>query len=99
MRTINRDQILEILEKHQTKLKTLRVRKLSLFGSIVRGENKRNGSDLDFVVEFEKKSFDAYMDLKFFLQDLFACKIDLVLSDTIKPQLRERIIEEMVNAA
>lgn len=99
MRTINRDQIFEILEKHQNRMKALGVRKLSLFGSIARGENRRSVTDLDFVVEFDKKSFDAYMDLKFFLEDLFACKIDLVLSDTIKPQLKEKIVEEMVNAA
>lgn len=99
MKTINRDQIFEILEKHQSKMKTLGVKKLSLFGSVARGEARRNVSDLDFVVEFDRKSFDAYMDLKFFLEDLFACKIDLVLADTIKPQLKHKIVEEMVNAA
>ena len=33
----------------------------------------REDSDLDFVVEFETKSFDAYMDLKAFLEQLFGC--------------------------
>src|SRR5882724_2690409 len=39
------------------------VRHLGLFGSGARG-TAREGSDLDFVVEFETKSFDSYMDLK-----------------------------------
>ena len=47
-------------------------------------------SDVDFVVEFETKSFDAYMNLKAFLEQLFGGQVDLVLKDTIKPQLRER---------
>jgi hypothetical protein len=38
------------------------------------------------------------MDLKFFLEDLFGRKVDLVLADTIKPRLRERILEEAVHA-
>lgn len=99
MRTINKSQILEVLEKHQRRIKALGVKKLALFGSVARGESRKTATDLDFIVEFDKKSFDAYMDLKFFLEDMFACKIDLVLADTIKPQLKERIIEEMVDAA
>jgi hypothetical protein len=53
---------------------------------------------LDFVVEFERKSFDAYMDLKFLLEDLFGCSVDLVLKEAIKPRLREAILGEAVHA-
>jgi len=53
-------------------------------------------SDLDFVVEFEKKSFDGCMDLKFFLEDLFLCPVDLVIHDAIKLRLRETILKESV---
>jgi len=69
------------------------VRRLGLFGSAVRGESSPS-SDLDFLVELERNSFDAYMDLKFFLEDLFQCRVDLVLADTIKSQLREGILKE-----
>ena len=41
---------------------------------------------------------DAYMDLKFFLEELFGCSVDLVLADTIKPQLRRSIMREMIHA-
>jgi len=73
------------------------VRKLGLFGSVARGD-AREGSDLDFVVEFERKSFDAYMDLKLFLEGLFGCRIDLVLADGIKPRLKPVILDEAVYA-
>jgi len=42
-------------------------------------------------VESENKSFDAYLDLKFFLEDLFDMKVDLVLADALKPRLRDLI--------
>jgi len=74
------------------------VRRLGLFGSCARGE-RTEASDLDFVVEFEKKSFDAYMDLKLFLEELFGCQVDLVISDAIKPRLRSVILGEAIHAA
>ncbi|MBI1824225.1 MAG: nucleotidyltransferase family protein [Nitrospirae bacterium] len=73
------------------------VRRLGLFGSCVRGESTET-SDLDFIVEFEKKTFDAYMDLKTFLEELFKCRVDLVVSEAIKPRLRENILKESVYA-
>jgi hypothetical protein len=90
-------EILQTLEKNRTKLKSFGVRRLGLFGSAARGE-ATEGSDLDFLVELEKKSFDAYMDLKDFLEELFCCKVDLVMKDAIKPRLREPILKETIYA-
>jgi predicted nucleotidyltransferase len=87
----NGDDILKTLEANREALRCLK--RLGLFGSAARGE-ARSGSDLDFVVEFEHKSFDAYMDVKLFLERLFACDVDLVLSDSIKPRLRPAILKE-----
>lgn len=47
---------------------------------------------------FEKKTFDAYMDLKIFLESLFGRPVDLVLADAIKPKLRGPIPEDAVHA-
>jgi len=91
----NKKEILETLSANQAKIKGFGVRSLSLFGSCVRGEDT-SGSDLDFVVEFEKKSFDSYMDLKLSLEDLFDRPVDLVLTDGIKPRLRSAILQEAI---
>jgi predicted nucleotidyltransferase len=56
------------------------------------------GSRWWLVVEVETKSFDAYMDLKAFLEQLFGARVDLVLKDAIKPRLRERILGEALHA-
>jgi predicted nucleotidyltransferase len=89
--------ILQTLTRHESALRALGVQRLALFGSAARGE-LRESSDLDFVVEFERKSFDAYMDLKAFLEELFGRRVDLVIADAIKPRLRAAILGEAVHA-
>jgi uncharacterized protein len=93
-----REEVLGLIEQNRDTLKRLGVRRLGLFGSSARGE-ATSSSDLDFVVELAEKSFDAYMDLKAYLEDLFGCRVDLVLADTIKPRLRPIIQRETVYAS
>jgi uncharacterized protein len=93
-----RNEVLKTLETHAPALRRLGVRRLGLFGSAARDEAGPT-SDLDFVVELDERTFDRYMDLKLFLEELFACRIDLVLSHSIKPKLRSAILRETVYAA
>jgi uncharacterized protein len=93
----NKKQILNALGANEATIKSFGVQRLSLFGSSVSGEETPD-SDLDFIVEFEKKSFDSYMDLKLFLEELFDRPVDLVLADGIKPRLRAAILREAIHA-
>jgi len=43
------------------------------------------------LVQLDEPTFDHYMDLKFYLEDLFGADVDLVLADTVKPRLRPSI--------
>ena len=95
---LNKETILQTLRDHQTEIRRFGVKRLGLFGSFARGDQKTS-SDLDFVVELFPKTFDAYMGLKNFLEELFGCRVDLVLPDAIKPRLKAQIMREMVNAA
>ncbi|MCX6646524.1 MAG: nucleotidyltransferase family protein [bacterium] len=90
-----RDYIFETIERNKEAIRKFGVKRLGLFGSFARGDQKET-SDLDFLVEFEHKTFDAYMDLKLFLEDLFNCRIDLVTTSAIRPELRAEILEEAV---
>lgn len=90
----NTSQILKTLEAQRQKLHELGVRKLGLFGSYSQGTAKAE-SDMDFLVEFEHTTFDAYMDTKFFLEDLFQCEVDLVIEQNLKPRLRPYILDEV----
>jgi len=73
------------------------VRSLGLFGSAARGQATAT-SDLDFLVEFENPSFDTYMGLLEYLEQLFGKPVDLVLANTLKPRLRESILRETLHA-
>lgn len=92
--------ILTKLEENKATIKKYGVKKIGLFGSYLRKEQKPT-SDLDILVEFEKGkvTFDNYMDLKFFLEDLFECKVDLVMKEAIKPDLKPYIIGSVKYAA
>jgi len=94
----SREDVLSLIEQNQAALKKLGVRRLGLFGSCARGEATAE-SDLDFIVEFSDKSFDAYMDLKSFLEDLFRSRVDLVTVSSIKLRLLTIIQRETVYAS
>jgi predicted nucleotidyltransferase len=91
------NQVLDVIEGHRGELRRLGVRRLGLFGSAARGEATET-SDLDFLVELDRKTFDAYMDVKELLERLFCRRIDLVLADSIKSQLRPAILQETIYA-
>jgi predicted nucleotidyltransferase len=89
--------ILDALSQHREELRAMGVRTIGLFGSYCR-ETPTASSDMDFLVTLEEPSFDGYMDVKFFLEDLFQCRVDLVLEKTLKSRLRPYILAEVVYA-
>lgn len=86
--------IFSILRKHSDVLRKLSVRKIGLFGSFVRGEQKRR-SDIDFLVEFEKPTFDNFMDLAFSLEKHLGKKVDLVTKGSLSPYIRPYVEKEV----
>jgi len=93
---LTHQNILKKIEENIRKIKTYGVKKIGLFGSYIRNEQNAE-SDIDILVEFEeeKKTFDNYMDLKFLLEDLFNRKVDLVVTEAIKPDLKPYILEKV----
>jgi hypothetical protein len=95
---MNRAQIIQRLSEHKEELDAFGVRSLSLFGSVVRGE-ERPGSDIDILVEFERVGgLFEFVRLKNYLEKTLGQSVDLVTPDALKPQLRERILRESVHA-
>jgi len=95
---MSRDEILLAISANRERLSALGVVELALFGSHARGDAGPQ-SDVDFLVEFSEKSFDRYMELKEFLEELLGRNVDLVLKSAIKTRLRDRILSEAVRAA
>ena len=92
------DGILSKLRDHEDQLRARGAVRLGIFGSYSRGE-QHEGSDLDVLVELDERTFDRYMDLRFYLEDLLGLTIDLVQADRIRPELREQIQGELIDAA
>jgi predicted nucleotidyltransferase len=90
------EDIKRILLQHKTELKKrFRVKTIGVFGSYVRGEQKRQ-SDVDVLVEFEEPvGLFEFMDLEMYLTDLLGVKVDLVSKKALKPHIGERILKEV----
>jgi predicted nucleotidyltransferase len=97
---MSRKEALRRIKSNSDRIRAFGVKRVALFGSYARDENS-SSSDVDILVEFEKgqKTFDNYMDLKFFLESMFGRKVDLVLKDAIKPALERSIMDGAVYAA
>jgi predicted nucleotidyltransferase len=97
MKTINK--IKKQLETLKPALKEkYQVETIGIFGSYSRGEQKRR-SDIDIIVEFsEPNDIDLFkfIELRLFLEDKLHVKIDLVEKDTIKPRLKDQILQEII---
>lgn len=95
---INKEQILHIINNQMEKMKNdFSVIQIGLFGSAVRGELTEQ-SDIDILVDLAEPTFDHYMDLKFYLENLFKTEVDLVMKDSVKPRLKPEIDKEVIYA-
>ena len=89
-------EIIDLLRSHAGDIKArFAVKRIGLFGSYARGDQKAS-SDIDILVEFEKPTFRNFMDLSFYLEDLFGREVDLVtvrgLHSRIRPYVEKDVI-------
>jgi len=96
MKTI--EEIKRILKEHKEELRDrFKVKEIGVFGSYVRGEQKRKESDIDILVEFEEPiGFLEFLGLEEYLSDLLGAKVDLVSRKALKPRIGGYILKEVV---
>ncbi|MCP4142880.1 MAG: nucleotidyltransferase family protein [Chloroflexi bacterium] len=74
--------------------KKYHINSLEVFGSFLRGEEKE-GSDLDLLITFsETPGLFGFVALENYLSDTVGVKVDLVMKDSLKPNIGERILAE-----
>jgi hypothetical protein len=82
-----KDKIIPVLRRYD-------VRKASVFGSFVRGEESE-GSDIDILVEFKgEKSLLDLVGLKIELEGVLGRKVDVLTYNSLHPLLKDRILKE-----
>lgn len=96
---MSKKSILALLEKHKEEIQAFRIQRLSIFGSVARNQDTHT-SDVDFLVKFiGSPTFDRYMDLKFFLEDLLGRKVDLVTEEALRDEIKQYVKKDLVRVA
>jgi len=89
-------EIEETLKIYKPFLKEeFKVKEIGIFGSYSRGEESEK-SDVDILVEFYEPIGWEIFDLKEFLEEILGKEVDLVTVKALKPQLKDRILKEVV---
>lgn len=91
------DKIIKTLRRNKPVLKKqFKVKKLGIFGSYVRGRQKKN-SDVDILVEFSQiPGFFKYLNMEDRLSSLLNKRVDLVMKGSLKPTIGKHIMREVV---
>ncbi len=92
----SKQEILAILSSHAAPIQRYGVTRYGLFGSFVRNE-ARPDSDIDILVEFDsaQKTFDNFIQLAFYLEDILGRPVDLITMDSLSPYIGPRILQEV----
>ncbi|MCK4357925.1 MAG: nucleotidyltransferase family protein [Candidatus Cloacimonetes bacterium] len=93
----NREEIKRIINNNKQFIKEkFDVMNISMFGSYLRGEQS-DKSDIDILVEF-RNTIDLFefIELENYLSEILDCKVDLVMKDTLKPRIKDRILKEAI---
>ena len=94
---MDKEEVIRLIKENYEEIKRFGVKRIGIFGSVVRGEAGKD-SDVDVVVEFEdgKKTFENFINLALFLEELLGRKVDLLTSESVSPYIRPYIEEEVV---
>ncbi|MFZ5764174.1 MAG: nucleotidyltransferase family protein [Thermodesulfobacteriota bacterium] len=72
-----------------------KIQSLGLFGSYIKNEQTEK-SDLDILVTFnETPSLFKFLELENYLTDILNIKVDLVMKNSLKPNIGKRILDEV----
>jgi hypothetical protein len=87
-----KEKFFQVVQKEKSKVqKEFGVHRLGIFGSCAEGK-ETEVSDVDVLVEFDRKTFDNYMELKFFLEERLGRRVDLVTPAALKPSIADAIL-------
>jgi len=91
----NKALLLSALTGNRDKIRSFGVERLSIFGSFVTN-NIKNDSDVDLLVEFDpaQKSYDNFIELSFYLEDILGRKVELVTPQALSKYIGPHILKQ-----
>jgi len=97
---MKRDDVIRILTRYRREIvQDHAVSSILLFGSVAR-DQATTDSDVDLLAAFEHPpGFDGYMSLKFLLEGLLGCRVDLVMDGALTPEARPLVEQEAIRVA
>ncbi len=92
---LTRDEAIRRLHAVESKIRSLGVRRLALFGSVLRNE-ARPDSDVDVLVEFapNEKTFYRFMALADLLEDTLQHRVEVITTESLSPFIGPHILAE-----
>jgi predicted nucleotidyltransferase len=92
---LTREEAIALIRSVEPRIRELGVRRISLFGSVARGE-AHPYSDVDLLVEFDpdQKTFDRFMALGELLENVLARRVELVTTEALSPYIGPHILAE-----
>jgi hypothetical protein len=94
------DEISGFISSKKEEIKSrYKVKEIGIFGSYARNDQNEK-SDLDILVDFYEggETFDNYMDLKILLEDSLNLKVDLVVKNSLRYEIKSFILSEVIYA-
>jgi len=93
----NLEEIKKIINEYKPILEErFKVDSIGIFGSYVRKSQKEK-SDIDVLVGFyETIDLFEFVELEDFLREILSIKVDVVMKETLKPRIKDRILKEAV---
>lgn len=97
---MRRDDAMRLLqERFHEMQQRFGVASLRLFGSVAR-DGATDHSDVDLLVAFaDQPTFRNFMDLRFFLEDLLGCDIDLITETGLRREVRPYVEKDAIRVA
>jgi uncharacterized protein len=93
--SLTREETIRRLQAVEAQIRCLGVRRLALFGSVLRNE-ARSDSDVDVLVEFTpaEKTFDHFMALADLLEDTLEHRVEVITTESLSPFIGPHILAE-----
>ncbi|MBT9175575.1 MAG: hypothetical protein DDT22_01255 [candidate division WS2 bacterium] len=102
IKLLSKNEIINIIKQNRHTIASYKVKKIGLFGSYVRNEQKIL-SDIDLFVEFDKTAFDKdmkglfnnYLELTSYLEKLLGRKVDILTPISIETIRIKEVADEI----